>query len=216
MSSQRRVDSSRANGAKSHGPKTPEGREKSSLNSLKHGLTAEALIVDGEDPGDFASFVDTAVSHLKPQNDFELDLVLEIVHLRWRLRRVTAVETGIYDDRQCVIERLSPDYSGRDPHVRTSLLYTAASKAIDLLSRYESRLNRRYQQAVATFFKFRAAKSQPAEVGQASRPVEKSGKIEPNPGIEHQDDAKTMPANIHDEVLIDTPTPRKPGTKDAA
>jgi hypothetical protein len=45
MTSELKSATSRANGAKSRGPKSPETREKSSRNSIQHGFTAKKTIV---------------------------------------------------------------------------------------------------------------------------------------------------------------------------
>jgi hypothetical protein len=50
-----RSEASRRNGAKSRGPKTPEGAARSSLNALKHGLRAQRCVVL---PGERASAFD--------------------------------------------------------------------------------------------------------------------------------------------------------------
>jgi len=53
MSSLTKSESARINGAKSHGPKTEAGRKRSSQNALKHGLTAQTLVLPTEDPAEF-------------------------------------------------------------------------------------------------------------------------------------------------------------------
>src|SRR6266851_10397333 len=51
MTSDLKSATSRANGAKSKGPKTAEGRQKSSQNALTHGFTAvSTILIDCEDP----------------------------------------------------------------------------------------------------------------------------------------------------------------------
>jgi hypothetical protein len=50
-----RAAASRRNGAKSRGPKTAEGKARSSQNALKHGFRAQKFVVVGdEDPKEFA------------------------------------------------------------------------------------------------------------------------------------------------------------------
>jgi hypothetical protein len=46
-------ESARINGAKSRGPKTAAGLKRSSQNALKHGLTAQTLLLPSEDPDEF-------------------------------------------------------------------------------------------------------------------------------------------------------------------
>src|SRR5439155_1360302 len=45
MPTERQSESARINGAKSHGPKSAEGKKKSSRNSLRHGCTASHTII---------------------------------------------------------------------------------------------------------------------------------------------------------------------------
>jgi hypothetical protein len=48
LSREERAEVSRQNGARSRGPRTPEGRRRSSANAFKHGQRAEVLAMDGE------------------------------------------------------------------------------------------------------------------------------------------------------------------------
>jgi hypothetical protein len=55
MSSDLKTKTARANGAKSHGPATLEGRAKSSRNSLRHGLSAKTVLLPAESHEQFHS-----------------------------------------------------------------------------------------------------------------------------------------------------------------
>jgi hypothetical protein len=53
MTSQARILSNQNNSKRSTGPRTPEGKQRSSMNALKHGLRAETVLLPTEDADAF-------------------------------------------------------------------------------------------------------------------------------------------------------------------
>src|SRR5437016_11145406 len=98
MSSQRRKDSSRANGARSKGPITPEGKARACLNATTHGMCAKTTVLDCEDHATYDRYHDSYVARMRPASDVEADLVEQMVYAQWRIRRGWAVETAMLDD----------------------------------------------------------------------------------------------------------------------
>jgi hypothetical protein len=92
--SQKRIDANRRNCLLSRGATTAAGREKSKMNALTHGLTAETDVVLGEDARDFAHLVEGWVVDLNPTNRVENSLVRHAARACWRLTRATHVQNA--------------------------------------------------------------------------------------------------------------------------
>ena len=56
MTSLRQIEANRRNALKSTGPTTPEGKERSRCNAVRHGLTAETVIAVLESSEDYEAF----------------------------------------------------------------------------------------------------------------------------------------------------------------
>jgi len=144
-------ETARANGAKSRGPVTPEGRAASSRNSLRHGLTAQSVVLPTESQEDFQSLLDSYVDQFDPQGGVEMDLVQTMAAARWRLRRISTIETTLLNNemtsraKECRRELHCPDDDARLAWVFQKLAGNGQSLA--LLMRYEGTLNRSYDRA---------------------------------------------------------------------
>ena len=133
MTSFRQIEANRRNARLSTGPVTEEGKRRSRQNALRHGLTAETVIDALEDAEDYAAFEMAVAADYDAQLAVERELVLRLASLLWRLRRVTAIETGLFRiqakhllqfrrrrqarrDRQTIIDEVygTADGSGND------------------------------------------------------------------------------------------------------
>src|SRR5437764_12129110 len=104
MSSRLKRKTARANGAKSNGPKTPEGLQKSAQNTLKHGLTAKTLVLSNESQSKFDQLLESYIKKFKPRDAVEHDLVTEMVAARWRLQRIWLIQTAALDHQMEAME----------------------------------------------------------------------------------------------------------------
>jgi hypothetical protein len=71
MSSEHRIRASRANGAKSRGPRTPESKLRSAGRNLRHVLLAGTVVLEDENLQPFADLLSALERDLDPQNEIE-------------------------------------------------------------------------------------------------------------------------------------------------
>ena len=153
MTSAALVRAARTNGAKSRGPKTPEGKRKSSANSRKHGLSGRYIVFDPECAEDFRTLHATYTSEYSPQGDLEQRVVQTLALAEARLTWVCRQET----------HHLNREYdalpSETEPQFRQALAARNATVACDLLGRLESRFFRQADQARDRLFRIRRQRS---------------------------------------------------------
>src|SRR2546429_9858627 len=71
----------------STGPRSVEGKERASLNAVKHGLRSERPVLPGEDAAEWDAFRAEIVRDLDPAGTLETELAERVALQMWRLRR---------------------------------------------------------------------------------------------------------------------------------
>jgi hypothetical protein len=110
MTSFRQIEANRLNARKSTGPNTEEGKQRSRCNAVRHGLTAETVIGALEDAEDYQAFEAAIIADYEAQSAVERELVLRLASLLWRLRRATAIETGLFEIQAEHLNGLGPTH----------------------------------------------------------------------------------------------------------
>jgi hypothetical protein len=120
MSTDRRIEANRANAQFSTGPRTDEGKARSSQNARKHGLTAQQLMIKPEEREVFEEILAEYQNEINPQGPIQQTLFDELVAAAWNLRRVRILQSQI--------DLLDPKF--------------------DLLARHHSRIERSFHRAL--------------------------------------------------------------------
>jgi hypothetical protein len=150
MTSVRQIEANRRNAQLSTGPVTREGKRRSRQNAIRHGLTAETVIDALEDTEDYAAFEMAVTADYDAQSAVERELVLRLASLLWRLRRATAIESGLFKiharhlldfrqrrlahrKRQNIIDNICRDAAGTEEDTRQN--EDEATAGLDIGSR---------------------------------------------------------------------------------
>src|SRR5580658_11207548 len=147
MSTDLQQQASRANGRKSHGPVTPEGRLASSRNAITHGMLSATVVLRGESQDRFCALLAALIEEFQPRTPFEQSLIENMAVARWRQMRIWGMEKAAMDHemrRQSDIPNSSasdPTNASAEAATRAALAFRSLSddsRSLELINRYES------------------------------------------------------------------------------
>jgi len=159
MSPEERARIARENGAKSRGPKTEEGKARSSRNAIKDGSRAEKLkhfvppheaVVCNEDREAYRDLVDQLVAIYKPYNQVAFQAVGDIAAARWQIDRLNLCIT-MHWNLALIAAAKKPSPVGLDPDLREIIIRVDASAHLLSGNSMLTKLNReiaRLQQVI--------------------------------------------------------------------
>lgn len=224
--SARKLASSRANGAKSKGPVTPEGKTRSSRNALRHGLAAEVVVMDNEDDGQYDARLEAYLQTFQPSNIVEFDLVEELAAAKWNQRRALGMQAALLDIHAAKQRSgLAEEYVELSVAARSAFSIEHSvdrNHTFHLLVRYESHHSHQYIRSLSTLLKLRnqapieernepnpeseRPKSQSAPAVEAPTDLQPALNPAGPPPIENQPRAKRHDWSNSQESLANAPT----------
>jgi hypothetical protein len=156
-----RAEASRHNGAKSKGPVTPEGTQKSARNSTSHGLFSSEVVAANESREAFEGLLADYLRRYAPEGEAEKDLVEEIAAARWRMRRIARMEAALLNEAIRRQTELLEAEGQNEPERAESIALSeiaAEGRGLTTLHRYENRLRRQYEKALAELTRLQAGR----------------------------------------------------------
>ena len=163
--SESRKAASRANGAKSHGPVTPEGKRNAGPRQGRNYMLARTILLPGESRERFFELYESFLNDLEPANSVELALVEKMAVAHWKQMRLWAFEqaslTASPADPSQPGHETQPDGS-HDPD-RHALALVSPAQASSRLSSYEIACDRVFARALDRLIKLRRARSEKSE-----------------------------------------------------
>jgi len=131
------------NSQSSTGPKTEEGKARSSQNSLAHGFYSKSALLPSENPAEYAAHQEAYLADLRPQGAVQADLALIVSDNMWRLRRARSLESG---QSRSVAGRIGLAYERDKPCYYNEVV--DQTRALESIGRHEQRMQNAMHKAL--------------------------------------------------------------------
>jgi hypothetical protein len=177
VATDKQTAANRLNAQKSTGPKTPEGRAAVRLNGVKHGLTAETIVLKGESEADFTGMLESFEAEHAPTTPTEEALVVQLALANWRLRRLYHQEAGFYTYQIKSLADIGKDLK-LDDAGQMARAAGWGEKTLDLFNRQEGRLERTFYRALHELQRLRKEREANLALVCQTPPAEDVGQVD--------------------------------------
>ena len=210
MTATTRTEINRQNATHSTGPRTETGKQVSSMNAFRHGLSGNHLLLQPHEHEAHTRLTSALKREYAPATESESQFVQKIIDCHTRLNRIAAIENNILNIG--VTRHTNPEFGNDDMTealIAQAAAWTAEANTFDKLSRYESRISRQLIQYTKELDRIQTARKQARTERENQRhPVEiktdttKSASFRQTPLIHHVADRA-----IRNVTPIRTPQP---------
>jgi len=205
MATDKQTAANRLNAQKSTGPRTPEGRAAVCLNGVKHGLTAETIVLKGESEADFTNLLDSLEAEHDPASPTEEALVVQLAMATWRLRRLYHVEAGFYTFKMKDTVDNRKELKLNDSE-RMGYVTYLSTEALGMFNRQEGRLERSFYRALHEVQRLRKERQSNLALVSQETPVGQVPDVPDLPSSEINNMQQPDPASPN-PVPMPTPAP---------
>ena len=152
------LNANRRNAQHSTGPKSPEGKARSSQNALKHGFRSSRVVLSNESQERYDSLLANYIAAFRPAGQPEYDLVVRMVNAAWRLRRTWDMATALIDAEYAIIRTaVESAFSYVSPAHRAAEAIMSISAGnnpgLDQLRNHEAHFDRIWHRALNSLIK---------------------------------------------------------------
>jgi hypothetical protein len=145
-----RASINRGNAQKSTGPRTAAGKQRSSLNALRHGLTGHTVVLPTEDHAAYQRHSQSFLDEYRPKEATETQLVQSLIDTSWQLNRAAAVETNLFSLGITEMEdRIRASHPEAEDALAMALAFREHNRAFANLGIYRQRLTRQFERTLA-------------------------------------------------------------------
>jgi hypothetical protein len=137
------------NPSKSTGPRTPEGKARSSHNATRHGLTGRVVVLPSEDMNVYHAFCKELMADLAPETPLERQYAQTFCDTQWRLNRARSFEDGMLTlghFEGAAVQGV--DHPEIEAVLTAANVFRQDSKSFLNLTLYEQRLQRTQKEAL--------------------------------------------------------------------
>ncbi len=189
---------------KKGGPRTAEGKRRSSLNATRHQLLSKTYIATPEESDAFNSHMAAYREALAPVSFLESELATLIAMDRWKIKRAISIENSIfacgYLDHA---EAIDVDNSQVAEALAEAKTWTAEAHSLSLLNTYEGRISRRADKNIAQLISMQTQRKE--KYGQAEREAIHLVELAEAQDAVYDPGDDFKPASAHGEFVYSAP-----------
>jgi len=139
----------KANAQHSTGPRTVAGKQRSSLNALRHGLTGQVIVLPSDDLAAYQRHSQAFLDEYQPKGANETQLVQSLLDTAWQVNRAAAIAINLLTLGLTEMEdRIRANHPDAETGLVMALAYREHDRAYINIGIQRQRLSRQYERTL--------------------------------------------------------------------